>query len=117
MRHNLRQLLRVQTWILLLSLFMATMFARWPLLTGIAAGGLLSISTTLMAMMIFRRMPQVVSAKTFFGAMVLYELMKWLMIAALGVALIKILALPPLGLIIGFIVVQMAYFWLMARQI
>ncbi|UJF23974.1 hypothetical protein L0B52_06425 [Suttonella sp. R2A3] len=112
MQQHLKRLLRVQAWIWLLTLLVAALIAQFHLLAGIAAGGLLGISATLVAMMIFRRMPEVVSAKTFFSAMVVYELAKWLVIATLGIVLMQQTAFAPLGLIIGFFMVQMAYFWL-----
>lgn len=110
MQRKLKKLLRIQLFLMacLVVLGWLAGHERWS--TGLLVGSLIAISTTIMAMIIFRRLPKVTPAKMFYRAMILNEVMKWLLVIVLTALLIQYIF--PLALIIGFIVTYLAYFWL-----
>ena len=110
MQKKIEKLLLIQALMLLILLALAWLVGWKNWLPGLAVGSLIAISTTVMAMIIFRRLPKVVPAKMFYGAMILNEVMKWLLIAVLTVLLVQ--HVVPLALIVGFLVTYLAYFWL-----
>lgn len=110
MRSRLIKLLRIQVVLMLVVLVAALVLGQTFYLKGLAAGSLMAITTTIMAMLIFRRLPKVAPARVFYAAMMLNEMMKWLLVIVLSALLSQVV--PPIGLAIGFIITYLAYFWL-----
>ena len=110
MQRKLKKLLRIQTLLMLFILIAGWLAGYQNWLPGLGAGSLIAISTTIMAMIIFRRLPKVVPAKMFYGAMILNEVMKWLLVVVLTILLVQ--HVVPSALIVGFVMTYLAYFWL-----
>ena len=110
MQRKLQKLLCIQLLLMMSLLVVGWLIDQRNWLPGLSAGSLIAIFTTIMAMIIFRRLPKVAPARMFYGAMILNEVMKWLLVAVLTVLLVQ--HVVPFALITGFMVTYLAYFWL-----
>lgn len=86
-----------------------------PLTYGLVAGSLVAWLATLSQSLIFRRLPEQADARIFFAAMVVAEVLKWLVVAALIVVLSATLKESALGVVIGFITAYLSYFLLLLK--
>lgn len=80
-------------------------------MSAVSVGGVMAAVPTLFAMLIFRRLPKVMSGKMFYRAMIVCEVGKWLLVVALGAFFLQSHA--PLWLLLGFITTYSAYFWIL----
>lgn len=111
MQKTLIKLLRLQ--ILLLAVFAsaAWLFADKVEMVASMAGGLMAIVPTLLAIVIFRRLPRVMSGEMFYRGMIVCEIGKWGVVVILGSFFL--VRHPPLWVLLGFAAVYSAYFWMM----
>lgn len=110
MHRKLKTLLHLQLVLLSVTLLAALLSGNQLLLSGLAVGGLTAIATTLAAMRIFRHLPRAVPARAFYTAMVINELVKWVLVVLMFFLLLPYFS--PLAMLIGFAVTYMAYFGL-----
>ena len=110
MQKTLIKLLILQVFLLLLFASSCGLFVGKPHMLAAVAGGAMALSATLLAWVIFRRLPRVMSARTFMAAMVVAETGKWLMVILLGIFFVR--QHPPLWLVLGFMATYSAYFWI-----
>lgn len=78
------------------------------------AGGGISIAATLPAWLIFRRMPEVVKGRTFFFAMVVSEVAKWLVAIAITTVLLQYFS--ALGIVVGFIITYVGSYAVLLKR-
>lgn len=115
MQQIIQQLLRLQTAIWALSVFMAWCFVGNAVAVAVGCGGAVAIVANFPAKLLFARLPEVMSAKAFYRAMVLSEIMKWLVVCGLAVAfaLQQDNGLVLMAFVAGFVVVYSAFFWIL----
>lgn len=102
MRHAIGRLLTAQV-LIATALFAGMYFSPWQAWAGATlAGGLISLTTALFAHLLFRRMPKALDARTFYGAMLIYEALKWMIVAILVAVCMQVFALNAVGIVVGF---------------
>lgn len=74
-------------------------------------GGCMAVVATLLAIVIFRRLPRIMSAAMFYRSMIVCEIGKWIVVVILGSVILR--HHPPLWVLLGFVAVYSAYFWMM----
>lgn len=111
MQKTLIKLLRLQ--ILLLAVFASIvfLFVDKHEMVAALAGGMMAVTATLAAMLVFRRLPRIMSAKIFYRGMIVCEICKWGVVMVLGSVFVR--HHPPLWVLLGFVAVYSAYFWIM----
>lgn len=111
MQKTLIKLLRLQ--VFLLAIFAGTVwiFANKVEMVAATAGGLVAIVATLLAMFVFRCLPRVMSGEMFFRGMIVCEIGKWGVVVGLGSFFL--MRHPSLWVLLGFVAVYSAYFWIM----
>jgi ATP synthase I chain len=114
MKATLKYLLKTQSIILTVLLF-CTLASPWRHTSlSVLAGGLLCLLTTVAALLVFRRLPQILPARQFLRAVALTEILKWLIVVILGAWLIR--HGQPLGILAGFAITYTAYFWAILKH-
>lgn len=122
MRKVLRQLLKIQCIITIVLVLVTTIlpYRIGPLSVALGCG--ISLLITLTEYGFFRRDIGFIPAKSFYQIMVIISLLKWLTVLFLGTALIsfsKILGIISgyefIGIIIGFSLTYLSYFWLVLK--
>lgn len=111
MQKTLIKLLFLQIPLLALSAGGLAWFAGKNAMLAAVAGGMMAVVPTLFAILVFRRLPQVMPGKMFYRAMIVCEVGKWLLVVALGAFFLQ--SHPPLWLLLGFITTYSAYFWIL----
>lgn len=111
MQKTLIKLLRLQILLLVVFAVVVGVFASKAELVAAMAGSSMAIVATLFAIVVFRRMPRVMSAEKFYRGMVVCEIGKWGVVVVLGMVFLK--HHSPLWVLLGFIVAYSAYFWIM----
>ena len=107
MKETLQYLLKTQS-VILTVITLCTWASPWrDTSISVLMGGLLCLLPTVLAMLIFRRLPQVLPARQFVRAVRLAEILKWLTVLILGAWFIR--HGNPLGILIGFAVTCTAY--------
>lgn len=110
MQKTLIKLLFLQVFLLGVFAACCGLFAGKAQMLAAAAGGTMALSATLLAWMIFRRLPKVMPARVFMAAMVAVETGKWLLVILLGIFFVR--QHTPLWLVLGFMATYSAYFWI-----
>ena len=114
MKATLQYLLKTQS-IILVILLLCVQITPWRHASiSVLMGGLLCLLTTAAALLVFRRLPQVLPARQFVRAVRLAEILKWLTVLILGAWFIR--HGNPLGILIGFAVTCTAYFWALLKR-
>lgn len=111
MQKTLIKLLRLQILLLVVFAVVVGVFASKAELVAAMAGSSMAIVATLFAIVVFRRMPRVMSAKKFYRGMIVCEIGKWGVVVVLGMVFLK--HHSPLWVLLGFIAAYSAYFWIM----
>lgn len=111
MQKTLIKLLRLQILLLVVFAVVVGVFASKAELVAAMAGSSMAIVATLFAIVVFRRMPRVMSAEKFYRGMIVCEIGKWGVVVVLGTVFLK--HHSPLWVLLGFIVAYSAYFWIM----
>ncbi|MDO4642431.1 MAG: adenosylcobinamide-GDP ribazoletransferase [Cardiobacteriaceae bacterium] len=84
--------------------------AEW---VSVIMGGSLCLLTTVVAFSVFRKLPQILSAKDFFRAMLFVEILKWVVVIVVGAMLVQYG--QPFGILVGFAATYTAYFWVILK--
>ena len=114
MKETLQYLLKTQS-VILTVITLCTWASPWrDTSISVLMGGLLCLLPTVLAMLIFRRLPQVLPARQFIRAVQLAEMLKWLIVVILGAWLVQ--HGQPLGILTGFAVTYTAYFWAILKH-
>ena len=114
MKATLQKLLKTQG-IILAILLLCVWVSPWRHTSvSVLMGGLLCLLTTVAALLVFRRLPQVLPARQFIRAVQLAEMLKWLIVVILGAWLVQ--HGQPLGILTGFAVTYTAYFWAILKH-
>ena len=114
MKETLQYLLKTQS-VILTVITLCTWASPWhDTSISVLMGGLLCLLPTVLAMLIFRRLPQVLPARQFVRAVRLAEILKWLSVLILGAWFIR--HGNPLVILIGFAVTCTAYFWALLKR-
>lgn len=111
MKKVLTKLFKIQCILACILIVIGVVTGSAHIALSLASGAIMSISATLVSMAFFRKIPEVLPAKTFFRLMLVNEGLKWLAVILSGIFLLPYVA--PLGLVIGFIVTYSGYFWIM----
>ncbi len=104
----IRKLLIIQGIISLLPLVAFLIFGEEQLL-AMFSGGMLACLITIYKWLAFRRQP-VVEGKKFYWLIIRLEIMKFLLVIV-GTYLLANLQLPPLGVVVGFSLTYLMYFF------
>jgi ATP synthase I chain len=114
MKATLQKLLKTQG-IILAILLLCVWVSPWRHTSvSVLMGGLLCLLTTVAALLVFRRLPQVLPARQFLRAVALTEILKWLIVVILGAWLIR--HGQPLAILAGFATTYTAYFWAILKH-
>lgn len=111
MQKTLIKLLRLQVLLLVVFAGAVAMFVGKAGMLAALAGGCLAVLATLLAIVIFRRLPRVMPGQMFYRGMVICEIGKWIVVVVMGSIALR--HYPPLWVLLGFIAVYSAYFWMM----
>ena len=114
MKATLQYLLKTQSIILVILLFCVQITPWRHASISVLMGGLLCLLTTAAALLVFRRLPQILPARQFLRAVALTEILKWLIVVILGAWLIR--HGQPLGILAGFAITYTAYFWAILKH-
>ena len=108
MKTTLKYLLKTQS-VILMILMLCVLASPWRHASlSVLMGGLLCLLTTVAALLIFRRLPQVLPARQF------AETLKWLIVVILGAWLVQ--HGQALAILTGFAVTYSAYFWAILKH-
>jgi ATP synthase I chain len=114
MKETLQYLLKTQS-VILTVITLCTWASPWhDTSISVLMGGLLCLLPTVLAMLIFRRLPQVLPARQFVRAVRLAEILKWLTVLILGAWFIR--HGQALAVLTGFAVTYSAYFWAILKH-
>ena len=115
MKKTLKYLLRIQS-VILTVLMLCILLSPWRVaITAVFLGGLLCLLTTVQALLIFCRLPDVLPTQRFLRAVKQAEIRKWLLVAVLGTILVQYW--QPLGVFTGFATTYTAaYFWAILKK-
>ena len=108
LRLVIKKLLFIQLLISLLPLIAFLIFREEQLL-AMSCGGALACLITAYKWLLFRRQ-LVLEGKRFYWLIIRLEIMKFLLVA-MGTYLLVSLRIPPLGVVIGFSLAQLMYFF------
>ena len=115
MKEILKYLLKIQS-IILTILLICILLGPWRgAVTSALLGGVLCLLTTVQALLIFWRLPEVLPAQRFLQAIRQAEIRKWLMVAVLGAVFVQYG--QPLAVFMGFATTYTAaYFWAILKK-
>ena len=114
MKATLKYLLKTQS-VILMILMLCVLASPWRHASlSVLMGGLLCLLTTVAALLIFRRLPQVLPARQFVRAVLLAETLKWLIVVIVGAWLVR--HGQALAILTGFAVTYSAYFWAILKH-
>ena len=115
MKETLKYLLKIQG-IIMIVLILCVLLSPWhAAVTAVLSGGMLCLLTTVQAMLIFYRLPDVLLTQRFLHAVKQAEIRKWLIVAILGTILVQ--RWQPLGVLTGFAIpYTAAYFWAILKK-
>lgn len=117
-REIVQRLLKIQIIVTVFLVFIGVLLPYQISIVGIILGCGVSLLTTLMAYIFFRRSPEEISAKNFYQIMITVNLLKWLIILVVGALLMhyfKINKFEFSGIILGFGLTYLSYFGLMLK--
>lgn len=100
MNSTLTNLIKVQTLLAIMTVLITAIFVPegWK---SILAGSSISILTSCAIKLMWRRIPVVVRPYDFYGAMIISEVVKWLIVIALATLYLK-MKFSALGILLGF---------------
>ena len=112
MQKTVVKLLVTQPVIAIVLLVLTWLSAYRYLAHPIFLGTLVSIITSAALMLVIRKLPKVLKARTFYALMWLCEILKWLIIIILMIIFLK-MQVNALGLVIGFATTYVGGYFMM----